>query len=65
MARSVYSSDDRVRHEANGVVKFIDQWLSGKMETHYEQEAKDALGLTERKPEEATGGSYMESDGLD
>lgn len=65
MARSVYSNDDCVRHEANGVVKFIDQWLSGQMKAHYEQEAKDALGLSQRKPDEAEGGSYMESDGLD
>lgn len=65
MERSVYSGDDRIRHEANGAVKFIDQWLSGQMETHYEQEAKEALGVSQRKPEGAEGGSYMEPDGLD
>ena len=63
LTRSVYSSDDKLRHESNGVVKWIDQFLQGVHKAHYTTEAEVALGRREM-PSIPEGDPYMSSDGL-
>lgn len=55
LRRSVYSSEDWKRHQSNGVVIWIDEWLAGIMEDRY----------APTPPGEETDTSYLDADGLD
>ena len=66
---SVYSNNDSQRHEHDGVVKWIDAWLSGHVQSHYTQQAQDTIDdatATKRKPQAPQGGTaWMAPDALD
>ena len=65
---SVYSDNDRERHERNGVVKWLDAVLAGILEENYKGQAEAGLGLDKPIPTPGMvegGSQYMESDGLD
>ena len=54
--RAVYSTEDWKRHESNGIVKWIDEWLLGMTEARYSPDLEDEdLGIDV---------DYMEPDGL-
>jgi hypothetical protein len=60
---SVYSDDERKRHEHNGIVKWIDAVLAGDLEARYVAQAEAELGVaSETSPE---GDPWMAPDGLD
>lgn len=62
---AAYSEEDGLRAEHRGVVRWIDEVLSGMMQARYAWQAKERLGAasaTEREP--ADGSPWMEGDGL-
>jgi len=64
----VYSSDERVRLEHCGVVKWIDSLLAGALQARYEFQARERLGMRQPVADGMPtdeGNPYMESDGLD
>jgi len=65
---SVYCNNEQTRWERGGIVKWIDQVLSGVLAERYTYQARDRLGLTEEPrvgmPDPTGGHPWMDDDGL-
>ena len=65
---SVYCNSEQTRWERGGIVKWIDQVLSGVLAERYTYQARDRLGLSPDPqvgmPDPSGGHPWMEDDGL-
>lgn len=68
LREAAFSSDAEMRSQHRGVVRWLEEWLSGATEARYSLQARERLGmpLVDGVPEDPNDGSpWMESDGTE
>lgn len=67
LREAAFSSDAELRSQHRGVVRWLEEWLTGATELRYAQQARERLGLRPEAglPDDTEGSPWMESDGTD
>ena len=67
LREAAFSNDETLRMQHAGVVRWLEEWLSGNLIERYAEQARQRLAAEEKpKVGVPTGGSeFMESDGMD